>query len=231
MMLHLVQSDGTQSVAVSRAKANPIVFIVDDDVDVCRALSDLIESVGLRTETFTSAADFLKISLPEEPSCLILDVRLPGLSGLDLQSELARAKNNIPIIFITGHGDIPMTVKAMKAGAIEFLTKPVREQDVLDAIAIGLDRDRAQREEEKESLDLRSRFDELSPREKDVMALVTAGQLNKQVAGEMGVSEVTVKVHRHNVMKKLSAQSLVHLVRMADFLKVSRSNDIVHETG
>jgi FixJ family two-component response regulator len=175
--------------------------IVDDDVDVCRALSDLIESVGLRTETFTSAADFLKISLPEEPSCLILDVRLPGLSGLDLQSELARAKNNIPIIFITGHGDIPMTVKTMKAGAIELLTKPVHEQDLLDAIRVDLDRDRAQRKDKKESLDLRTRFDALSPRERAVMASVTAGHMNKHVAGELGVSEVTVKVHRHNVMK------------------------------
>ena len=230
-MLRLVRPDRSYSpetVAVGRAKANPIVFIVDDDVDVCQALSDLIESVGLRTETFTTAADFLKISLPEEASCLILDVRLPGLSGLDFQSELGLAKNNIPIIFITGHGDIPMTVKAMKAGAIDFLTKPVREQDLLDAIRVALDRDRAQREDVKESLALRARFDALSPREKDVLALVTAGLMNKQVAGEMGVSEVTVKVHRHNLMKKLSAQSLADLVRMADFLRVSRSNDIVH---
>jgi RNA polymerase sigma factor (sigma-70 family) len=230
-MLRLVQPDRSYSpetVAVGRAKANPIVFIVDDDADVCQALSDLIKSVGLRTETFTTAADFLKISLPEEASCLILDVRLPGLSGLDFQSELGLAKNNIPIIFITGHGDIPMTVKAMKAGAIDFLTKPFREQDLLDAIRVALDRDRAQREDEKEALDLRARFDALSPREKDVLALVTAGLMNKQVAGEMGVSEVTVKVHRHNLMKKLSAQSLADLVRMADFLRVSRSDDVVH---
>jgi RNA polymerase sigma factor (sigma-70 family) len=222
-MLRLVHPDRSYSpetVTVGRAKATPIVFIVDDDADVCRALSDLIESVGLRTKTFGTAADLLKAGLPEEASCLILDVRLPGLSGLDFQSELARAKNNIPIIFITGHGDIPMTVKAMKAGALDFLTKPVREQDLLDAIRVALDRDRVQREDEKETLDLRTRFDALSPREKDVLALVTAGLMNKQVADELGVSEVTVKVHRHNLMKKLSAQSLANLVRMADSLRV-----------
>jgi RNA polymerase sigma factor (sigma-70 family) len=201
---------------------NPIVYVVDDDPDVREGLSDLFQSVGLGSEVFGSATEFLKKKLPDQVSCLILDVRLPGLSGLDFQSELAAAQIKIPIIFITGHGDIPMTVKAMKAGAVEFLTKPVREQDLLDAVRSALERDRSRREYDQETRVLRARFDELSARERQIMALVTSGLMNKQIAGEIGVSEVTVKVHRHNVMKKLGAKSLAELVRIADLLGVSQ---------
>jgi FixJ family two-component response regulator len=178
--------------------------------------------VGLNTEVFGSTTEFLAIKLPEEVSCLILDVRLPGLSGLDFQAELAAAQIKIPIIFITGYGDIPMTVKAMKAGAVEFLTKPVRDQDLLDAVRAALDRDRSRREYDQETHELRTRFEGLSARERQIMALVTSGLMNKQIAGEVGVSEVTVKVHRHNVMKKLGATSLADLVRIADLLGVPR---------
>jgi FixJ family two-component response regulator len=206
-----------------RSKDDAIVFVVDDDTDVRTGLKDLLDSIGLRSEVFTSTADFLRRSRPQEPSCLILDVRLPGLSGLDFQAELNARGIDTPIIFITGHGDIPMTVRAMKAGAVEFLTKPIREQDLLDAVRIALDRDRAKREEQGKTHDLRARFVALSPREQEVMALVTAGLMNKQVAARIGVSEVTVKVHRHNVMKKLGAKSLADLVRIADILKIPRN--------
>jgi FixJ family two-component response regulator len=178
--------------------------------------------VGLKTEIFGSTTEFLARKLPEEVSCLILDIRLPGLSGLDFQAELAAAKVKIPIIFITGYGDIPMTVKAMKAGAVEFLTKPVREQDLLDAVCAALDRDRSRREYDHETHELRTRFDGLGERERQIMGLVTTGLMNKHIAGEIGVSEVTVKVHRHNVMKKLGAGSLADLVRFADLLGVPR---------
>jgi len=183
-----------------------------------------LRSVGLRVEVFGSAADFLKSRLPAAVSCLVLDIRLPGVSGLDFQAELAKAGIHIPIIFITGHGDIPMTVRAMKAGAVEFLTKPFREQDLLDAVQIALERDRSRRAKDIAVEDLRTRFESLTLREQEVIGLVTAGLLNKQVAAVLGVSEITVKVHRGNVMKKMGAQSLVDLVRMADALGIRRSN-------
>ena len=167
--------------------------------------------------------EFLTAKRPDEVSCLILDVRLPGLSGLDFQAELARTQMTIPIIFITGHGDIPMSVKAMKGGAVEFLAKPVREQDLLDAVRVALDRDLARREADAKTRDLRERYSTLSTREQQVMALVCAGNMNKQVAAEIGISEITVKVHRHNVMKKLGAKSLPDLVRMVDFLEIPRA--------
>ena len=204
----------------------PIVFVVDDDADVRVGLKSLFQSVGLRSEAFDSTAKFLKSKIPDEASCLILDIRLPGLSGLDFQTELASANINIPIIFITGHGDIPMTVKAMKAGAVEFLTKPVRELDLLDAVRVALDRDRERREAERTTRDMRSKFEALSPREQQVMALVAAGLMNKQAAAEIGISEITVKVHRHNVMKKLGARSLADLVRIADILQIRRSKPV-----
>jgi FixJ family two-component response regulator len=207
----------------NRVRCEPIVYVVDDDADVRDGLKSLFQSVGLRSETFGSTAEFLRTRLSDDPSCLILDVRLPGLSGLDFQGELARTRTSIPVIFITGHGDIPMTVKAMKAGAIEFLAKPLREQDLLDAVRTALDRDRARREDESKTRDIRVRFNALSAREQQVMGLVCAGLMNKQAAAEIGISEITVKVHRHNVMKKLGARSLPELVRMFDVLRVARS--------
>ena len=202
------------------SKVEQIVYIVDDDVDVREGVSALLQSVGLKVVALSSTVEFLTHKRSEEPSCLILDVRLPGLSGLDFQAELAKAQNEIPIIFITGHGDIPMSVKAMKAGAIEFLTKPFREQDILDAVRVALERDRARHELQIQTQSLRTRYDALSDREQQVMRLVCAGLMNKQVAAEIGVSEVTVKVHRHNLMKKLDAGSLAELVRMADALRI-----------
>jgi FixJ family two-component response regulator len=203
-----------------RSEGNPIVFVVDDDGDVREGLQALLGSIGLRSMTFASTAQFLQRGPPTDVSCLILDVRLPGLGGLDLQAQLAAAKISIPIIFITGHGDIPMTVRAMKAGAIEFLTKPFREQDLLDAVRIALDKDRARWEDDRSTRDLRVRFEALSAREQEIMALVTVGLMNKQVAAKIGLSEVTVKVHRHNIMKKLGATSLAHLVRISDSLGI-----------
>jgi RNA polymerase sigma factor (sigma-70 family) len=202
------------------SKVEQIVYLVDDDADVREGVSALLQSVGLKVVALSSTVEFLTHKRSEEPSCLILDVRLPGLSGLDFQAELAKAQNEIPIIFITGHGDIPMSVKAMKAGAIEFLTKPFREQDILDAVRVALERDRARHELQIQTQSLRSRYDALSDREQQVMRLVCAGLMNKQVAAEIGVSEVTVKVHRHNLMKKLDAGSLADLVRMADALRI-----------
>ena len=199
----------------------PIVYVVDDDADVRDGLMALFESVGLRCEAFSLATQFLTRKAPEVVSCLVLDVRLPGLSGLDVQAQLAEAEISIPVVFITGHGDIPMTVKAMKAGAVEFLTKPFREQELLDAVRAALQRDRIRRDREHEICDLRTRFDALSAREREIVALVTAGLINKQAAAKLGVSEVTVKVHRHNAMQKLGARSLADLVRIADTLGVS----------
>ena len=199
----------------------PIVYIVDDDADVRDGLMALFESVGLRCEAFSLATQFLTRKAPEVVSCLVLDVRLPGLSGLDVQAQLAEAEISIPVVFITGHGDIPMTVKAMKAGAVEFLTKPFREQELLDAVRAALQRDRIRRNREDEIRDLRTRFDTLSAREREIVALVTAGLMNKQAAAKLGVSEVTVKVHRHNAMQKLGARSVTDLVRIADTLGVS----------
>jgi FixJ family two-component response regulator len=200
----------------------PAVFVVDDDASVREALDGLFRSIGLQAKTFGSAAEFLQHKLPDAPSCLVLDVRLPGLSGLDFQAELAAAGLHIPIIFMTGHGDIPMTVKAMKAGAIEFLPKPFRDQDMLDAVQQALERDRERRQHNSSLAKLKSSFGTLTPREQEVMSLVTAGLMNKQVAGEIGVSEITAKVHRGNIMRKMGAKSLAELVRMADALGVRR---------
>jgi FixJ family two-component response regulator len=198
----------------------PIVYVVDDEASLRDALKSLLRSVGLRVEAFGSGADFLNAKLPDVAACLVLDVRLPGVSGLDFQSELAKAGIHIPIIFITGHGDIPMTVRAMKAGAVEFLTKPFRDQDLLDAVQIALERDRARRKQDDSVREVRARFEALTPREQEVIGFVTAGLMNKQIAAELGVSEITVKVHRGNVMKKMSARSLADLVRMADTLGI-----------
>jgi FixJ family two-component response regulator len=205
------------------AKVLPVVFVIDDDASMRAALSSLIRSVGLRVEVFASASEFLATKRTDDLSCLILDVRLPGMSGLHFQAELAKANSVIPIIFITGHGDIPMSVKAMKAGAVEFLTKPFRDQDLLDAIKVALERARSWIESEKAASELRANFESLSPREKEVMARVTNGLLNKQIAAELGVSEVTVKVHRGNVMQKMGAKTLADLVRKADTLAIRRT--------
>jgi FixJ family two-component response regulator len=193
-----------------------LVFIVDDDAGTRESLRNLVRSVGLRVEVFASAQEFLRSQRADVPACLVLDVRLPGLSGLDLQKQMAAAERQIPIVFITGHGDIPMTVRAMKAGAVEFLTKPFRDQDLLDAIQQALDRDRQTREQRAGVEELRSRYRLLTPRERDVMALVVTGLLNKQIAAELGTSEASVKVHRQHVMEKMRAGSLAALVRMAD---------------
>jgi FixJ family two-component response regulator len=196
------------------------VFVVDDDAPMRESLKNLLRSVGLRAELFASAQEFLRSKRPDMPSCLVLDVRLPGLSGLDLQRRTTEAGVEIPIIFITGHGDIPMSVRAMKAGAVEFLTKPFRDQDLLDAIQQALERDRQARDQRAAIEELRSRFASLTPREREVMARVVAGLLNKQIGGELGTSETTVKIHRHQVMEKMGAGSLPELVRMADRLGI-----------
>lgn len=204
-------------------EAKPVVFVIDDEAPLREALASLFRSVGLEVRLLASAQEFLRERLPEAPSCLVLDVRLPGVSGLDFQAELARAKVEVPIVFMTGHGDIPMTVRAMKAGAVEFLTKPFRDQDMLDAVQLALERDRVRRQSGQAAARLRADFDTLTPREQEVMALVTAGLMNKQIAAEIGVSEITVKVHRGNVTRKMGARSLADLVRMADMLGIRRA--------
>jgi FixJ family two-component response regulator len=200
--------------------ADAMVFVVEDDAPLRESLQDLLRSVGLRVAAFASAQEFLRSKRPDVPGCLVLDVRLPGLSGLELQKRMAEVDMDIPIIFITGHGDIPMTVQAMKAGAVEFLSKPFRDQALLDAIQQALARDRAAREQRAQREALRRRYRSLTPRERDVLALVVTGLLNKQIAGELGTSEASVKVHRQHVMAKMGAGSLAALVRMADRLGI-----------
>lgn len=200
---------------------DPVVFVIDDDRMIRDGLQSLIRSVGLRVETFASAQDFLAAKRPDAPACLVLDVRMPGLSGLDLQLKLGEVGIQIPVIFITGHGDIPMSVRAMKEGAHEFLTKPVRGQDLLDAIQNAIASDRSLRQERQELREIRERFELLTPREREVLEHVVAGLLNKQIADELGMSELTVKTHRAHVMEKTQAESLAHLVRMAEKIKNS----------
>jgi FixJ family two-component response regulator len=213
-----------------RAKSSPgsasakesIVLVIDDDASVRRALTNLFESIGLKVEVFASAPEMLDSKLPDVASCLVLDIRLPGLSGLDFQTELAKANIHIPIIFMTGHGDIPMSVRAMKSGAVDFLTKPFRDQDMLDAVMTAIERDRKRREADKIFADLLALLETLTPREKEVLAWVSSGRLNKQIAAELGLAEITVKIHRGRIMKKMGARSLADLLRKAEMLGVGR---------
>ena len=198
-----------------------IIFVVDDDEALRNALGSLFRSVGFKVGMFGSAAELLEHRFPDIPSCLVLDIRLPRLSGLDFQTELAKANIHIPIIFMTGHGDIPMSVRAMKAGAVDFLAKPFRDQDMLDAVTLALERDRQRRQSDKQLSDVRAKFDTLTQREREVMSLVATGLMNKQIAGELRLSEITVKIHRGHVMRKMGARSLADLVRMAEMLGVS----------
>jgi FixJ family two-component response regulator len=201
----------------------PIVYVVDDDASVREALRNLFRSVGLRVEVFGSASEFLQSRLADVAGCLILDIRLPRLSGLDFQVELAKAGIHIPIIFMTGHGDIPMTVRAMKAGAVDFLTKPFRDQDMLDAVTAAIERDRNSRSEATIVADLHAHFATLTPREREIMALVTAGLMNKQIGAKIGLAEITVKIHRGHIMRKMAAKSLADLVKMAQTLDIQRA--------
>lgn len=207
---------------VTQSDSEALVLVVDDEPSVRDAMQRLFRSVGLRTEVFASASEFLQTKLSDGPRCLVLDVRLPGLSGLDFQAELTKANIQIPIVFMTGHGDIPMTVKAMRAGAVEFLPKPFRDQDMLDAVRLALEQDRARRRDEKEIAEARAKFTAITPREQEVMGWVTAGLMNKQIAAEMKLAEITVKLHRANVMRKMGARSLADLVRMADMVGIRK---------
>lgn len=216
-------TDRSTSPRNAASAEEPIVYVVDDDASVREALRNLFRSVGLRVEVFGSAPEFLQSKLPDVASCLILDIRLPRVSGLDFQAALAEAGIQIPIIFMTGHGDIPMTVRAMKAGAVDFLTKPFRDQDMLDAVTAAIDRDRNSRHEAKILSDLKARFATLTAREHEVMALVTAGLMNKQIAAEIGIAEITVKIHRGHIMRKMAAKSLADLVKMAQALGLRRT--------
>jgi FixJ family two-component response regulator len=203
--------------------SEPIVFVIDDDVSMRRALTNLFQSVGLDVVAFGSAPEMLQSKLPDVASCLVLDIRLPGVSGLDFQTELAKANIHIPIIFMTGHGDIPMTVRAMKGGAVDFLTKPFRDQDMLDAVVTAIERDRKRREVEKAVANAQALFETLTPREREVLALVASGLMNKQVAAELGLAEITVKIHRGHIMKKMGARSLADLIRTAETLGIHRA--------
>jgi FixJ family two-component response regulator len=216
-------TEGTKSSHETASVREPIVFVVDDDASVRRALTNLFQSVGLTVEVFGSAPELLEGKLPDVASCLVLDIRLPGLSGLDFQAELVKANIRIPIIFMTGHGDIPMTVRAMKGGAVDFLTKPFRDQDILDAVATAIERDRKRRESDKIVTQLQGLFETLTPREREVLVLVSSGLMNKQVAAELGLAEITVKLHRGHIMRKMGAKSLADLVRMAETLGLRRT--------
>jgi FixJ family two-component response regulator len=213
----------SKSTSATTQPGGPTVLVVEDDELVRRALGNLFQSVGLEVRLFGSASDMLQSELPASASCLVLDVRLPGLSGLDFQTELAKANIHIPIIFLSGHGDIPMTVRAMKGGAVDFLTKPFREQDMLDAVGAAIQRDRKRRETEKSVSDLRARFETLTPRERDIFAFVSSGLMNKQIAAELGLAEITVKIHRSHITKKMGAKSLAELLRKAEALGISRA--------
>jgi FixJ family two-component response regulator len=206
----------------ARTPADRVVFVIDDDEAMRETLSSLFRSVGLQVELFGSARDFAQIKMPDAASCLVLDIRLPGVSGLDFQAELAKANIHTPIIFMTGHGDIPMSVQAMKAGAIDFLTKPFRDQEMLDAVVRALERDQRRRDSEKVVAELRSRFESLTSREREVIGMVVDGLMNKQIAGKLGITEITVKVHRVNMMRKMKARSVIELVGMADLLGIRR---------
>ncbi len=227
--LHQEECVVTERPKSSREPASarePIVFVVEDDESMRRALSNLFQSVGLEVELFGSASEMLQSKLPDVASCLVLDVRLPGLSGLDFQTELAKANIHIPIIFMTGHGDIPMTVRAMKGGAVDFLTKPFRDQDMLDAVVAAIERDRKRRETDKIVANLQTHFETLTPREREILALVSSGLMNKQIAAELGLAEITVKIHRGHIMRKMGAKSLADLVRKAETLGIRRTKPV-----
>ena len=207
---------------IASAETGSIVFVIDDDASIRATLKSLFDSVGQQVAAFDSPSEFLKTKMPDMASCLVLDVRLRGSSGLEFQAELVKSNIRIPIIFLSGHGDVPMTVRAMKAGAVEFLTKPFRDQDILDAVRIALERDRSRREEESRLARVQTLYETLTPREREVAGLVSAGFLNKQIAAQLGVSEITVKLHRGNLMKKMEAKSLAELVVMAELLGIRR---------
>jgi len=217
-------SERPKSSRESASVKESIVLVIDDDVSMRRALTNLFESIGLKVEVFASAPEMLDSKLPDVASCLVLDIRLPGLSGLDFQTELAKANIHIPIIFMTGHGDIPMSVRAMKSGAVDFLTKPFRDQDMLDAVVTAIERDRKRREADKIVADLQALLETLTPREREVLALVAAGLMNKQIAAEIGVAEITVKIHRGHMMRKMGAKSRADPVKIAQVLEVHRAS-------